>query len=53
MQVFNPLFWAGMSVSGLLGFAIGLVTVMQIKATSPLTQNISGRHLPKSMVGGG
>ena len=24
------------------GFAIGLVTVMQVKATSPLTHNISG-----------
>lgn len=41
-QVFNPLFWAGMSLSGMLGFAIGIVTVMQIKATSPLTHNISG-----------
>ena len=25
-----------------MGFAIGLVTVMQVKATSPLTHNISG-----------
>ncbi len=38
----SPLFWAGMTLSGLLGFAIGTVTVMQIKATSPLTHNISG-----------
>mmetsp|Transcript_38694 Transcript_38694/g.76174 ORF Transcript_38694/g.76174 Transcript_38694/m.76174 type:complete len:350 (+) Transcript_38694:39-1088(+) len=29
-------------MSGLFGFAIGIVTVMQIKATSPLTHNISG-----------
>lgn len=41
-KFFSPLFWAGMSLSGLLGFAIGTVTVMQIKATSPLTHNISG-----------
>jgi len=27
---------------GIMGFAIGLVTVMQVKATSPLTHNISG-----------
>lgn len=31
-----------MILSGLMGFAIGLVTVMQVKATSPLTHNISG-----------
>jgi solute carrier family 35 (GDP-fucose transporter), member C1 len=41
-KFFSPLFWAGMTLSGLLGFAIGTVTVMQIKATSPLTHNISG-----------
>lgn len=40
--LFSPLFWTGMCLSGLLGFAIGTVTVMQIKATSPLTHNISG-----------
>ena len=38
----TPTFYLGMLVSGLLGFAIGIVTVMQIKATSPLTHNISG-----------
>ena len=31
-----------MTVTGIMGFAIGLVTVMQVKATSPLTHNISG-----------
>jgi hypothetical protein len=31
-----------MTLSGVMGFAIGLVTVMQVKATSPLTHNISG-----------
>jgi GDP-fucose transporter C1 len=38
----SGLFWASMSVTGAMGFAIGLVTVMQVKATSPLTHNISG-----------
>lgn len=36
------LFWISMTVSGIMGFAIGLVTVLQVKATSPLTHNISG-----------
>ena len=31
-----------MYLLGIMGFAIGLVTVMQVKATSPLTHNISG-----------
>ncbi len=31
-----------MTLTGIMGFAIGLVTVMQVKATSPLTHNISG-----------
>lgn len=35
-------FWSGMVMSGLMGFGIGLVTVMQVRATSPLTHNISG-----------
>ena len=35
-------FWSCMTVTGCMGFAIGLVTVMQVKATSPLTHNISG-----------
>jgi len=35
-------FWAVMSLAGFFGFSIGIVTVLQIKATSPLTHNISG-----------
>ncbi|CAM9204872.1 unnamed protein product [Ectocarpus fasciculatus] len=32
----------GLVVSGILGFLMGIVTVMQIRVTSPLTHNISG-----------
>ncbi|XP_040574075.1 GDP-fucose transporter 1 [Lepeophtheirus salmonis] len=35
-------FWGMMSVGGILGLAIGYVTGLQIKITSPLTHNISG-----------
>lgn len=35
-------FWSLMTVGGLCGFAIGIVTALQIKVTSPLTHNISG-----------
>ena len=35
-------YWLVMGVAGVLGFAIGIVTVMQINYTSPLTHNISG-----------
>jgi len=35
-------FWGLMLVAGVLGFLIGIVTVMQITFTSPLTHNISG-----------
>ena len=35
-------FWSTMTVTGAFGYAIGLVTMMQIKATDPLTHNISG-----------
>ncbi|XP_055684722.1 GDP-fucose transporter 1 [Lutzomyia longipalpis] len=35
-------FWLALGVSGLCGFAIGYVTALQIKVTSPLTHNISG-----------
>lgn len=31
-----------MTMAGFFGFSIGIVTVLQIKATSPLTHNISG-----------
>lgn len=35
-------FWSLMTIGGLCGFAIGYVTSLQIKVTSPLTHNISG-----------
>lgn len=41
-QLSSPLFWGAMLVAGFFGFSIGIVTVLQIKATSPLTHNISG-----------
>lgn len=41
-QLTSTAFWSAMSVAGFFGFAIGIVTVLQIKATSPLTHNISG-----------
>ena len=42
MQFLSLTFWSAMWVAGFMGFAIGIVTVLQIKATSPLTHNISG-----------
>jgi GDP-fucose transporter C1 len=41
-QLANPVFWSAMCVAGFFGFSIGIVTVLQIKATSPLSHNISG-----------
>ena len=35
-------FWAAMVIASVLGFSVALVTVLQIKFTSPLTHNISG-----------
>lgn len=35
-------FWSMMIVGGVFGFAIGYVTGLQIKFTSPLTHNVSG-----------
>lgn len=35
-------FWSMMTVGGVFGFAIGYVTGLQIKFTSPLTHNVSG-----------
>nr|XP_054750146.1 GDP-fucose transporter 1-like [Lytechinus pictus] len=35
-------FWGMMTISGVFGFAIGFVSGLQIKVTSPLTHNISG-----------
>lgn len=37
-----PWFWAVMCIGGVCGLAIGYVTTLQIKVTSPLTHNISG-----------
>ncbi|XP_067617325.1 GDP-fucose transporter 1 [Eurosta solidaginis] len=41
-HIFAPWFLSAMIIGGLCGFAIGFVTVLQIKVTSPLTHNISG-----------
>lgn len=41
-QLRSAFFWATMLVGGAFGFAIGIVTSMQIAVTSPLTHNISG-----------
>lgn len=38
----NATFWGSMLLSGVLGFLIGIATVMQIQVTSPLTHNVSG-----------
>jgi len=43
----NPLFydstlWTNMTISGVLGFLINIAVYLQIKYTSPLTNNISG-----------
>ncbi|CAG0918036.1 unnamed protein product [Notodromas monacha] len=35
-------FWTVMSISGVLGFAVGTASALQIKVTSPLTHNVSG-----------
>lgn len=41
-QFFSSIFWTAMLIAGFFGFSIGIVTVLQIKATSPLSHNISG-----------
>eukprot|EP00550_Attheya_septentrionalis_P010404 CAMPEP_0198280800 /NCGR_PEP_ID=MMETSP1449-20131203/835_1 /TAXON_ID=420275 /ORGANISM="Attheya septentrionalis, Strain CCMP2084" /LENGTH=366 /DNA_ID=CAMNT_0043976295 /DNA_START=149 /DNA_END=1249 /DNA_ORIENTATION=+ len=41
-QLVSSAFWTAMTVAGFFGFSIGIVTVLQIKATSPLSHNISG-----------
>jgi GDP-fucose transporter C1 len=38
----SGVFWTVMTLSGVFGFLIGIVTIMQIQVTSPLTHNISG-----------
>ena len=35
-------FWLVMTLAGVFGFLIGIVTIAQISLTSPLTHNISG-----------
>ncbi|XP_020503297.1 GDP-fucose transporter 1 isoform X1 [Labrus bergylta] len=40
--LFDPVFWGMMTLGGVFGFAIGYVTGLQIKFTSPLTHNVSG-----------
>lgn len=41
-ELSNGQYWGAMTIAGFFGFSIGIVTVLQIKATSPLTHNISG-----------
>jgi len=41
-QLVSIFFWVAMTIAGFFGFSIGIITVLQIKATSPLTHNISG-----------
>jgi solute carrier family 35 (GDP-fucose transporter), member C1 len=41
-QFLSMTFWGAMWIAGFFGFAIGIVTVLQIKATSPLTHHIIG-----------
>jgi len=38
----SPRYWLLMTLGGVFGFLIGIVTILQIKVTSPLTHNISG-----------
>jgi len=40
--LFSPTFWFLMVIGGVFGCAIGYVTGLQVKVTSPLTHNISG-----------
>lgn len=41
-KLFDTYFIFAMTISGVLGFSMGYVTSLQIKATSPLTHNVSG-----------
>lgn len=41
-KIGSVFFWTAMTIGGICGFAIGYVTALQIKVTSPLTHNISG-----------
>ncbi|KAI4502246.1 hypothetical protein M0802_002928 [Mischocyttarus mexicanus] len=42
INLVNLFFWGAMVIGGICGFAIGYVTALQIKVTSPLTHNVSG-----------
>ena len=39
---FSGTYWLVMTLAGVFGFLIGIVTIAQISLTSPLTHNISG-----------
>ena len=39
---FSGTYWVVMTLAGVFGFLIGIVTIAQISLTSPLTHNISG-----------
>ena len=39
---YSMVFWGVMTLAGIFGFLIGIVTIAQISLTSPLTHNISG-----------
>jgi len=39
---YNKIVWINMTLSGVLGFLLNIVVYLQIKFTSPLTNNISG-----------
>ena len=41
-MITSAYFWGMMTLGGLFGIAIGYVTGLQIKVTSPLTHNVSG-----------
>eukprot|EP00823_Brevimastigomonas_motovehiculus_P003611 TRINITY_DN2225_c0_g1_i1.p1 TRINITY_DN2225_c0_g1~~TRINITY_DN2225_c0_g1_i1.p1 ORF type:complete len:384 (+),score=51.78 TRINITY_DN2225_c0_g1_i1:127-1278(+) len=42
VTLMSPYFWFVMLMSGVLGFLVNIISVMQIQCTSPLTHNISG-----------
>lgn len=39
---YSMVFWGVMTLAGIFGFLIGIVTIAQISLTSPLTHNIAG-----------
>eukprot|EP00045_Choanoeca_perplexa_P015119 m.183039 g.183039 ORF g.183039 m.183039 type:complete len:334 (+) comp16891_c0_seq9:33-1034(+) len=41
-DIYSSSYWMLMTLAGLFGIAIGLVSMLQITVTSPLTHNISG-----------